>query len=662
MIKWGLSSAGWLTATFLLSRLGPIGSAPWINAGLYLGAFAAMFAIMRFWPRTWSFQTGIGVILLLVLASRSFFWAYPVGNDVYRYIWEGYIQLEGFNPYRLPPDSPELSRLVRVPIEDVWTQINHKDLTAAYPPLALLLFRFLAALGPTAAVFKGAMIGFDLLLAATLALMLKKRRLPVQRLLLYAANPLVLVYVAGEAHVDVVMAALMMLGLLLLQRESEPLGFFLCGMAVMAKYLSLAVFPFIATMKNRRAWPWALLSLVCFVPFADAGTQIFQSLFIFGGQMHYNEGLPVIIRFLFDSHAVWVSILMMLAAWGLIYLTVPDRLRSIYLAIGALLVFLPTLHPWYLLLIVPFMPFFPSRPWLFLCVAMVLTFPVLAVEYDTGVFQEIYVVKPLIYLPFAFLLLQAWRRPDEDWSNIAYDAPGRVAVVIPTLNEADNVAAAIASARAHDEVADIVVADGGSTDHTAEQARRAGARVVAAPQGRGFQVRVGIDHTDADVVIVLHADSRLAPGAVRRMLDALSGFERAPGGAFGMRFEGRAHAVHWIAGLNHLRTRWTGIAFGDQGQFIRREALNAIGGYPDCMLMEDVELALRLKRIGRPLYIADGVVVSDRRWARGGTRINVLTVIRLFVRYLLLRRLGVDLGDNRRFYRRYYRRHQAEER
>jgi hypothetical protein len=80
------------------------------------------------------------------------------------------------------------------------------------------------------------------------------------------------------------------------------------------------------------------------------------------------------------------------------------------------------------------------------------------------------------------------------------------------------------------------------------------------------------------------------------------------------------------------------------------------------MLMEDVELALRLKQIGRPLYIPEGVVVSDRRWARGGTRINVLTVIRLFVRYLLLRRLGVDLGDNRRFYRRYYRRHQADER
>ncbi len=660
MIKWSLSALGWLAATFGFSRLGPIGSAPWINAGLYLGAFAAMFALMRFWPRNWSFRTGLGAILLLFVASRSFFWSYPVSTDVYRYIWEGYVQLEGYNPYRLSPESPELSGLIYKHIRDIWTQINHKDLSAAYPPLALLLFRLLASLAPSVAVFKSAMIGFDLLLTVTLAVMLKNRRLPAQRLLLYAANPLVLVYVAGEAHLDVIQAALLMLGILALQRDRAPLGFFLCGLGVMVKYMSLAVFPFIVTLKNRQAWSFALIPLVCFVPFADAGAHIFQSLLIFGGQMHYNEGLPVIIRFLFGAQAVWVSILMMLAVWGLVYLTVPDQLRSIYLAIGVMLVFLPTLHPWYLLLIVPFMVFFPSRPWLFLCAAMVLTFPVLAVEHDTGVFQEIYAVKPLIYLPFVVLLLQAWRRPDEDWSTIAYSPPGRAAVVIPTLNEADNVATAIASARAHNEVAEIVVADGGSTDHTADLARRAGARVIAAPQGRGHQVRVGIEHTDADVVIVLHADSRLAPGAVRRMLDALSVFERSPGGAFGMHFEGRARAVGWIAGLNHLRTRWTGIAFGDQAQFFRRSALKAIGGFPDCMLMEDVELALRLKQIGRPLYIPEGVVVSDRRWARGGTRRNALTVIHLFVRYLLLRRLGVVLGDNQRFYRRYYQRHQAD--
>ncbi len=127
-----------------------------------------------------------------------------------------------------------------------------------------------------------------------------------------------------------------------------------------------------------------------------------------------------------------------------------------------------------------------------------------------------------------------------------------------------------------------------------------------------------------------------------------------------MRFEGRLHAARWIARLNHLRTRWTGISFGDQGQFVRRSALDAVGGFPDLMLMEDVELALRLKRIGRPLYVTDGVRVSDRRWRRRGVSGNALTVVTLFMRYLLMRRLGVDPGGNRAFYQRYYRRHQGD--
>jgi rSAM/selenodomain-associated transferase 2 len=305
------------------------------------------------------------------------------------------------------------------------------------------------------------------------------------------------------------------------------------------------------------------------------------------------------------------------------------------------------------------MVFFPSRPWLFLSAAMVLTFPVLAVEHNTGVFQEIYAVKPLIYLPFAALLLQAGWRRDEDWSATVYDAPARTAVVIPTLNEVDNVAAAIASAQHQSEVAEIIVADGGSTDRTLEVARQAGARVISAPQGRGHQIRAGIDNTDAELIVVLHADSRLEPDAVRRMRDALSVFDRAPGGALGMCFEGRARATRGIARLNHLRTRWTGIAFGDQGQFFHRAALNAVGGFPACMLMEDVELSLRLKQIGRPLYIENGIRVSDRRWGREGLGGNIITVIHLCFRYLLLRRLGVTLGDNIGFYRRYYRRHQT---
>jgi rSAM/selenodomain-associated transferase 2 len=290
---------------------------------------------------------------------------------------------------------------------------------------------------------------------------------------------------------------------------------------------------------------------------------------------------------------------------------------------------------------------------------MVFTFPVLAVEQQTGVFQEIYMVKPLIYLPFVALLVHAWRRPDEDWSRDVHPATATVAAVIPTLNEGADVAAAIRSLHGQTGIAEIVVADGGSTDTTVQQAREAGARVVEATRGRGPQICAGIAITHADVILVLHADSRLRPGAVERMMIRLNAYPGAPGGAFGMHFDGRARFTRFIAGLNHLRILTTGISFGDQGQFIRRSALEAVGGFPACMLMEDVELSLRMKQIGRPLCIADGIRVSDRRWRREGRGRNVVMVIGLFVHYLARRRWRGDAGDGRVFYRRYYRRHQA---
>ena len=657
MIKWCLSAVVWLGASFMLARLGPIGRAPGLNAGFYLVGFAGMLLMLRFWPRQWSWRTSIVMISTLALAARCLFWPYPVGNDVYRYIWEGYIQLEGFNPYLFPPDSPELSRLILVHVKDVWAQINHKDLAAVYPPLALLYFSLLASVAPTTAVFKGGILVFDLILMVALVFMLRRRKLPVHGLLLYAANPLVLVYVAGEAHLDVIQAALLMLGIVFMRLDRLPLGFFLCGMAAMVKYLAVAVFPFVVTLKNRRAWPFALLALVCFIPFMDAGTMLFHSLLVFGGQMHYNDGLPVVIRLIFDAYAIPASLGLLMMLWVYIWLVVPDPLRSVYLACGTLLVLLPTLHPWYLLLMIPFTVLFPSRAWLYLCAAMVFTFPVMAVEYNSGVFQEIHVFKLWIYLPFAVLLWRDALRPDEEWSPTVYPPPDRVAVVIPTLNEADAVAAAVASVRQQSGVDEIVVADGGSTDRTTLAAQQAGARVVATAQGRGQQIQAGIAHTRADVIMVLHADTRLQREAVRRVREHLARHRRAPGGAFQMRFDGHGRYTRWIARLNHLRTRWTGISFGDQGQFFRRAALEAMGGYPRCMLMEDVELALRMKQIGRPLYLADGVVVSDRRWQKVGTGGNVVTVVGLCIRYLVQRRLGMALGDNRTFYQSYYRRH-----
>ena len=110
----------------------------------------------------------------------------------------------------------------------------------------------------------------------------------------------------------------------------------------------------------------------------------------------------------------------------------------------------------------------------------------------------------------------------------------------------------------------------------------------------------------------------------------------------------------FIATLNNLRAFTTGISFGDQAQFVRAEAVRRIGGFPDLMLMEDVELSLRLKSVGGVVYLGPGVSVCGRRWQEGYLLSNLRTVIGLFFRYLFERRLGVSSKEDR-YYRRYYR-------
>ncbi len=120
-----------------------------------------------------------------------------------------------------------------------------------------------------------------------------------------------------------------------------------------------------------------------------------------------------------------------------------------------------------------------------------------------------------------------------------------------------------------------------------------------------------------------------------------------------MGFAGVSAKRRLIAALNNARAFTTGIGFGDQAQFVRAAALREIEGFPALMLMEDVELSLRLKRLGRPVYLKRGVTVSGRRWQNGSFLENFRIVVGLFFRYLIERRLGL-IRDERGYYQRYY--------
>jgi rSAM/selenodomain-associated transferase 2 len=338
----------------------------------------------------------------------------------------------------------------------------------------------------------------------------------------------------------------------------------------------------------------------------------------------------------------------------LIFLTVPDRSRSLLYAFGWLLLCMPTLHPWYLSVVAPFAALLAAPAWLFLQAAMAVTFPVLAVEYATGVFQEIHWLKWLQYGPFVLLLVWPHFRP---WGGRRprREAVKSLSVVIPTLDEGRHLAACLDALAGAPEVCEAIVADGGSSDNTVGLARRGGARVVAAPRGRGLQIAAGVARARGDVVLVLHADCRLAPGISGRLLQALNRDRTLVGGAMAMTFDRIRPATRLLVTLNNWRTRLTGIAFGDQGQFFVRAVLPAIGGFPKLMLMEDVELALRLKGIGRLTFLSDGLEASSRRWARGPFGPQVWMVLRLCAGYLFQRRVGDAGRTAQKYYRHYYR-------
>jgi rSAM/selenodomain-associated transferase 2 len=651
-----ISALGWLAAMAAISFLGPLGRYPAAPALAFAAGFLLMVVMTRVFPGQLPAKSALAIILVLAVAGRIVLLPHPPGNDIYRYIWEGHVQNLGFNPYLHAPAALDGRIDLSGRLESIRSGVNHPELPAIYPPAALLLFRILAAVTLAPIGFKLVLVGFDLALILLLERLRRRRPAPVAGLLFYAANPLVLVYIAGEGHLDGVQAFFLLLGFYWIDCAKDGRGFFMLGMAAMIKYLALAAWPFLIRSDNWKRSLACLLPAVLFVPFRDAGWELFHSLGVFGGSMHYNDSIAAVLRTLLGADAVLPAAAALLAVgWFWIFLFVQDRLQSVFWALGWMLLCLPTLHPWYLLLPAPFLVFYPALPWIYLQGAMAFTFPVLALELQTGVFQEIAWLKWFEYLPFALLLLWGLKRDLRVQHPVVYAAPRSVAVIVPTLNEHKTIEGCLRSIEGQNGLDSIVVADGGSTDGTRQLAEAMGAEVVQCAPGRGRQIRAGIARARAELLMILHADCRLRPGTLSVLLESLRRAPHVVGGAVTMRFDSARRRPRLIEWLNHLRLRLTGIAFGDQAQFVRREVLQAMGGFPDMMLMEDVELSMALKERGAILCMPDGVRVSPRRWEDRRFAARVGTVLRLFFGYLFERRWRGGGGHNQSYYERYYR-------
>lgn len=220
----------------------------------------------------------------------------------------------------------------------------------------------------------------------------------------------------------------------------------------------------------------------------------------------------------------------------------------------------------------------------------------------------------------------------------------KLAIVLPTLNEARHLAFALESLPGE---AETVVSDGGSVDETLAIASRYGARIVSGDKGRGAQMNRGAWAAEGDVLLFLHADCRLGPDAGREMRAALED-PTVVGGAFRLELEGAGAGLRFAAGASNLRARYLKTPYGDQGLFLRRSVFEAIGGFPEIAFMEDVAMVRHLRKYGKLVRLDATVTTGTRHWeslgALGTTLLN-WSMVSLFL-------LGVSAERLAPFYRR----------
>ena len=207
-------------------------------------------------------------------------------------------------------------------------------------------------------------------------------------------------------------------------------------------------------------------------------------------------------------------------------------------------------------------------------------------------------------------------------------------IVMPVLDEGPALAQHLRALQTlRQRGAELVVVDGGSTDSTWALARAWADQVLLAPRGRAAQMNAGAKDCHADVLLFLHADTKLPADADRLIAEAIKSGNSW--GRFDVRLDGAHPMLRVVERLMNLRSRLTGIATGDQAMFIKRDVFERLGGFADLPLMEDIELSKRLKQIGPPACVKMPVVTSARRWQQYGVWRTIVLMWRLRLAYFL---------------------------
>jgi rSAM/selenodomain-associated transferase 2 len=204
-----------------------------------------------------------------------------------------------------------------------------------------------------------------------------------------------------------------------------------------------------------------------------------------------------------------------------------------------------------------------------------------------------------------------------------------LSIIVPALNEELTISEALRQlVPLRDKGAEVIVVDGGSSDATVERTLNLADLVLTAPRGRASQMNAGAHSSRGVALLFLHVDTTLPQDADRPLRSFLEDPEQIWGW-----FDAQITGSHWllpiVARMMNLRARLTRIATGDQAIFVRRAAFEAVGGFPDLPLMEDIELSRQLIRVARPICLRTKITTSGRRWEKHGVMRTILLMWRL---------------------------------
>ncbi len=411
-------------AVLLLASAAPAliahrGQQVWLTIGLHLLATLAFCVLARevvrgsFAPRPReAFALTLGLMLLALLLSPQ------LSDDIWRYLFEGRLVTAGVNPYLTPPSAPEAAHLR----EAFWPLINNKDIPAAYPPAVQWALALAVTVSPTPL---GPKLVFGLCALLTFAALwcyLPRLGIARERALVFGWCPLVWLECAGEGHSDALAALFMVLALWASVAARPRLAGVCLAVATAGKLFPCVLLPFLARRSPRVCATFVLTLALLYAPFLAEPRALFGGTLEYAARWRANDSAFAVVHWLTellmspwrdgDGYVGWLAghevqrlaklPLLALGAWLLLRCWKKDESpeRVAYLFLLFFIAFAPTMHPWYVVLLVPWLCVFP-RPGLLLFTGTVtFAYHVLPAWLDGGVWRDSVWVKVLEYVPF----------------------------------------------------------------------------------------------------------------------------------------------------------------------------------------------------------------------------------------------------------------------